>query len=98
VRRAGVPGQQNVVPAFFVEEGLGVEEEVAQTAYAAGLASEEKRFCTMHLCMHPMPSSKRQQPSPALIFRGQGHTATMIAERGSYHPNVKVFLAGKTHG
>jgi hypothetical protein len=60
-------------------------------AQVPGLASEEKRFCTMHLCMHPMPSTKRQQPSPALIFRGQGHTATMIAERESYHPNVKVF-------
>ncbi len=46
-----------------------------RTSQVMGAPSEDKRFCTMHVCVHGAPAATMPQPKVAVIFRGKGMRA-----------------------
>ncbi len=64
-----------------------------RTSQVMGAPSEDKRFCTMHVCVHGAPAATMPQPKVAVIFRGKGMRAQ--AESAQYHEDVAVFWQEK---
>lgn len=82
------------VPLPFINEQkstFAMQGEKRVWIAQPGNGAYEKRFCTLHLAFSP---DAKQQPKPALIFRGQGLRISS-AEKAAYDSRVDVYWQPK---
>ena len=84
------------VPLPFVVDMKGTyETKGATTVWVNQNApGSDKRFCTLHVIFRATGGETLPQPSPVIVFRGQGKKITQV-EKNSWDPRVKVMWQEK---